>query len=68
MTTRNPDAMVSALEKLRQQGKPMKKQSTTSAHLFITNPLKPGFMNKIFSTHPPIEDRIARLQKNAGKF
>ena len=68
MTTRNPDAMISALEKLRQQGKPMKKQSTTSAHLFITNPLKPGFMNKIFSTHPPIEDRIARLQKNAGKF
>ena len=68
MTTRNPDAMISALEKLRQQGKPMKKQSTTSAHLFISNPLKPGFMNKIFSTHPPLEDRIARLQSNAGKF
>jgi heat shock protein HtpX len=68
LTTRNPNAMISALEKLRQQGKPMKKQSTTSAHLFISNPLKPGFMNKIFSTHPPLEERIARLQNNAEKF
>jgi len=68
MTTRNPDAMISALEKLRQQGRPMKKQSTTSAHLFISNPLKPGFLNKLFSTHPPLEDRIARLQSNEGKF
>jgi len=68
LTTRNPSAMISALEKLRQQGKPMKKQSTTSAHLFISNPLKPGFMNKIFSTHPPLEERIARLQNNAEKF
>jgi len=68
MTTRNPQSMASALDKLRLQGKPMKRQSSTSAHLFITNPLKPGFMNKIFSTHPPLEDRIARLQNNADKF
>ena len=68
MTTRNPDAMVSALEKLQKQGKPMKRQSSSSAHLFFINPLKPGFMNKLFSTHPPLEDRIARLQNNAGKF
>jgi heat shock protein HtpX len=68
MTTRNPDAMVSALEKLQKQGKPMVRQSSSSAHLFFINPLKPGFMNKLFSTHPPIQDRIARLQSNAGKF
>jgi heat shock protein HtpX len=68
MTTRNPDAMISALEKLQKQGKPMMRQSSSSAHLFFINPLKPGFMNKLFSTHPPIEDRIARLQSNEGKF
>lgn len=68
MTTRNPDSMISALEKLQKQGKPMIRQSSSSAHLFFMNPLKPGLMNKLFSTHPPIEDRIARLQSNAGKF
>lgn len=68
MTTRNPESMISALEKLRQQGKPMRRQSTSSAHLFFTNPLKPGFMNKLFSTHPPLEERISRLRNNAGKF
>ncbi len=68
MTTRNPDSMISALEKLRQQGKPMQRQSSSSAHLFIVNPLKPGFMNKLFSTHPPLEDRIARLRNSEGKF
>ena len=68
MTTRNPDAMVSALEKLRQGGRPMRHQNTASAHLFFSNPLKPGFFNKLFSTHPPLEDRIARLRENASKF
>ncbi|MEI6850347.1 MAG: M48 family metalloprotease [Candidatus Saccharibacteria bacterium] len=68
MTTRNPNGLVSALEKLKKQGKPMKRQSTSSAHLFFSNPLKPGFLNKLFSTHPPLDERIARLQKNEGKF
>jgi len=68
MTTRNPDAMISALEKLRQQGRPMKRQNTASAHLFFSNPLKPGFLGKLFSTHPPLEDRIARLRNNENKF
>jgi heat shock protein HtpX len=68
MTTRNPDAMISALEKLRQLGRPMKRQNTASAHLFFSNPLKPGFMGKLFSTHPPLEDRIARLRNNENKF
>jgi len=68
MTTRHPEGLESALEKLAKYGKPMKKQSTSTAHLFISNPLKPGFFSKIFSTHPPLEDRIARLRDNAGKF
>lgn len=68
MTTRNPDSMISALDKLRKFGRPLKKQNTSAAHLFISNPLKPGIMGKLFSTHPPIEDRITRLQSNEGKF
>ncbi len=68
MTTRNPEAMESALAKLEQFGRPMQKQSTSTAHLFIANPLKPGGFNKLFSTHPPLQDRIDRLRKNEGKF
>jgi heat shock protein HtpX len=68
LTTRNPEALADALEKLEKYGKPMKKQSSSTAHLFFNNPLKPGFMSNLFSTHPPIEERIARLRKNANKF
>ncbi len=68
MTTRHPEGLASALEKLGQAGRPMKRQSSATAHLFFSNPLKPSFFSKLFSTHPPIEDRIARLRKNADKF
>lgn len=68
MTTRNPDSMISALEKLKTQGRPMKRQNGASAHLFFSNPLKPGFFGKLFSTHPPLEERIARLRNNSNKF
>jgi len=68
MTTRNPEAMVSALQKLKTSGRPMKRQNGATAHLYISNPLKAGFLGKMFSTHPPIEDRIARLRDNANKF
>ena len=68
MTTRHPEALATALEKLQQNGRPMKRQSTTTAHLFFSNPLKPGFFSKLFSSHPPLADRIARLRANANKF
>jgi len=68
LTTRDPEALESALTKLEQFGRPMKKQSTSSAHLFINDPLKPGILSKLFSTHPPLADRIARLHANESKF
>lgn len=68
LTTRDPEALANALTKLQKFGRPMKKQSTSSAHLFINNPLKPGLFSRLFSTHPPLADRIARLRKNEARF
>jgi len=68
MTTRHPEGLASALRKLGQYSRPMKHQNTATAHLFISNPLKPGFFTKLFSTHPPIEDRVKRLLSNSDKF
>jgi heat shock protein HtpX len=68
MTTRDSEGLAMALEKLQQYGKPMRHQNTSTAHLFLNNPLKPGFFSKLFSTHPPLEERIARLRKNQTKF
>lgn len=68
MTTRHPEGLAGALEKLQQHSRPMAQQNTSTAHLFFNNPLRPGFFAKLFSTHPPLEERIARLRKNADKF
>lgn len=68
MTTRDSSGMASALTKLLQYGKPMQKQNSAAAQLFISNPLRPGFFAKLFSSHPPLEDRIERLTQNADKF
>ena len=68
LLTRDTEGLASALEKLRQYGRPMQKQSSSTANLFMNNPLKPGFFSKLFSTHPPLEDRIARLRNNATKM
>jgi heat shock protein HtpX len=68
LTTRDSEGLAMALEKLGQYGRPMQKQHTASAHLFFNNPLKPSFFSKLFSTHPPLEERVARLRNNANKF
>jgi heat shock protein HtpX len=68
LTTRDSEGLANALEKLALYGRPMQKQSTASAHLFFNNPLKASFFSKLFSTHPPLEERIARLRENADKF
>lgn len=68
MTTRDSAGMASALTKLLHYGKPMQKQNSSTAQLFISNPLRPGFFAKLFSSHPPLEERIQRLTQNADKF
>lgn len=68
MTTRDSEGLADALEKLGKAARPMRHQSASTAHLFISNPLSPGAITKMFSTHPPIEERVARLRNNADKF
>lgn len=62
LTTRYPEGLASALEKIAQAGSVMQKQNTSTAHLFFANPLKKSSITSLFSTHPPIEERIARLR------
>ena len=68
LTTHDSASMVDALQKLQTYGRPMQKQNTSAAHLFLNDPLKPGFIAKLFSTHPPLADRIKRLESNAAHF
>jgi len=68
LTTRHPEALASALHKLSQNGQPLRRQSTSMAHMWIADPLKPGLVARLFSTHPPIPDRIRRLLKMGGEF
>lgn len=62
LTTRYPEGLISALRKLEQTGTVLRKQNTATAHLFFANPLKAHSLAGLFSTHPPIPDRIKRLQ------
>jgi heat shock protein HtpX len=68
LTTRDSEGLASALGKLQQYGRPMKKQVSASANMFLNNPLKKSIVSRLFSTHPPLEERIARLQNNATKM
>jgi heat shock protein HtpX len=68
MTTRNPEGMISALQKLKTGGRPMQRQTSAMAHLYINSPFKADSISNMFSTHPPIDERIKRLKKNAYKF
>ena len=66
--TRYPEGLARALQKLADYGRPMRRKSTAMAHLYIADPIKPGLVERAFSTHPPIPDRIARLKKIGGGF
>lgn len=63
LTTRYPEGLASALEKLKTNGSTTKVQNSAMAHLYFANPLKKSSLTKYFSTHPPIDDRIAKLRQ-----
>lgn len=62
LTTRYPEGLASALEKIGANGSVLRRQNASTAHLFFANPLKGKSLSALFSTHPPIADRIARLR------
>lgn len=62
LTTRYPEGLANALEKIKNHGSTIKHQNTATAHLFFANPLKKGSITSLFSTHPPIDERIQRLR------
>jgi len=67
--THNPMGLANALKKLQLgvQQIPMQDASPTTAHMFIVNPFKGKDLMSLFSTHPPMEKRIARLEALVGK-
>jgi len=66
--TRYPEGMISALKKLDTHAQPMRHQNPATEGLFINNPLKRSSINNLFSTHPPIEKRIERLEHGKNTF
>ena len=66
--TRYPEGMIAALKKLQSHSQPMKSQNIATEAMYINNPLKKGFFSNLFSSHPPIEKRIERLEHGKKTF
>lgn len=66
LLTRYPEGLAKALEKISSDPKPLDSASNATAHLFIVNPFKgkgfSGWLTGLFSTHPPIEERVKILR------
>jgi heat shock protein HtpX len=63
----HPEGLARALEKLgAYSGRVPMNASPSTAHMFIVNPLSGGGMASLFSTHPPLQERIARLRQMGG--
>lgn len=63
LLTRYPEGLANALEKISSTAAPMANANKATAHLFISNPLKSNGFSKLFSTHPPLADRIKILRE-----
>ncbi len=66
--TRYPEGMIDALKKLQSHSQPMKSQNIATEAMYINNPLRKGFFSNLFSSHPPIEKRIERLEHGKNTF
>lgn len=66
LLTRYPEGLAGALEKISRHDKPLQNANHATAHLFLANPFDPHVkkrFERMFSTHPPIEDRIERIRQ-----
>lgn len=68
LTTRHPEGLASALHKLAEYGRPLARQTTSMAHMWISDPERPSLTARLLSTHPPIPERIRRLLEMGSKF
>jgi heat shock protein HtpX len=64
LLSRHPEALARALEKIAMDPEPLEAANKATAHLYISNPLRDhkSFLNNLFSTHPPVEERIRLLR------
>lgn len=62
LLTRYPEGLAAALEKIQGSTQPLATANAATAHMFISNPFKKKNITSLFSTHPPIEDRIQKLR------
>lgn len=62
MLTRYPEGLARALEKISKSNRPLETANSATAHLFISNPFNKQSFSSLFSTHPPITDRINKLR------
>jgi heat shock protein HtpX len=65
LLTRYPEGLARALEKIASQNQPMQNANTATAHLFFANPFSAKKLSNLFSTHPPIEERVKKLREMA---
>jgi len=63
LTTRYPEGLADALEKIGKRGSVTRTQNTATAHMFFANPLKGKTLAGLFSTHPPVQERIRILRE-----
>lgn len=63
LATRYPEGLASALEKISQHGSSLKRPNASTAHLFFANPLSKNSIAALFSTHPPLEERVRILRE-----
>lgn len=70
LLTRYPEGLARALEKIAQSGTPLRHASNATAHLYIVNPFRgrtaQNRLVKLFSTHPPVEERVKALRETRG--
>ena len=66
LLTRYPEGLASALEKIAADGSQLRTANSSNAHLFISSPFRgketKSWFNKLFLTHPPVEERLANLR------